>query len=125
MTCDWDEFPIVTGRVQGEFQHAKGCVVANFNGRQVGLKWIKPRAAGAHHKLANAPVWVGLPAWVLQRKSLVGMVMAIENYVSPGIVECLPKPLTSSTVPVLARAEAGMMPICEGTRGLIRSEIRD
>src|SRR5581483_6853372 len=73
--------------------------------------------------LTNAARRIGRPSGVLRREALVQVVVAGQHDVRAGLVERLPDRLHLSAIAVLARAEARMVPVGEGTGGGMGGEV--
>ena len=66
---DRDEFPIVAGRMQREFEYAPGRVIADFAVRRIPVrKWSIERCTTCpHDKFADALAWIETTRRVLRR----------------------------------------------------------
>src|SRR5918995_950549 len=90
-----DKPPLVSLRVQREFEHAECVVVVELRvGDRVRDLIVAP-APGAHHELPDAILGIRPPLWVLRSKTLVVVVVAVEHRVHASSVEDLPKTLHS------------------------------
>src|SRR5215216_5233321 len=111
-----DKLPVVSPRVQGEFEHAVGVVVVDLRvGDRVQDLIVAP-APGANHELPDAILGIRPPLRVLRGKTLVVVVVSVEHHVDAGCVEDLPKtlhPFDAGTI--RPRSEKRVVEVGEGT----------
>src|SRR6266851_6378998 len=97
-----NKLPVVGTRLEGELQYAKGRRIAQF---AVGL-WRAERAvilaAGANDEFANAAHGIGSATRRLRGEALVIVVVAADNHVGVGFIECLPKGLHGQIISMSA-----------------------
>src|ERR1700733_8093801 len=86
---------------------------------------IECLAAGAHDKFRDASVWIEIAVRVKRAVAGVEVVVSVQPQVGSGFVEQLPESLGGNAFwayPVRG-AERGLMPVGEGTRGVVLFEI--
>jgi hypothetical protein len=110
-----DEAPGVSLWVEGELQHAVGVVVVEFAVSDGILDLVVALATRAHHELADTAFGVRPPARVLRCETLVVVLVAGEDYVSPCLVEGLPeRPYLGGAAVYLPGTEARVVHVGQG-----------
>src|SRR5690348_13587444 len=87
LTRNRDKFPLIRARMQGQFEHAKGVIVANFAVLKDCPKATMACAAGAGNKLADAIVVITFAGGVLGRKAFIIMVVTVDDHFRAGVIE--------------------------------------
>src|SRR4051794_29541152 len=85
-----DVVPAVIRRAQRELDHAVRAVVANLAVRLGPLELVQPAAASPNDELADA-LRIGLAIGVLQRESLVVVIVPVDDHVDTVLIELVPR----------------------------------
>jgi hypothetical protein len=119
-----NEGPVVAARTQREDQHAERLGAAHLTRPERSSKPIQALAPGAHDKLADATLGIQPTIWVLRGESLVVMLVAGEDDVRSGLGDALSgRTHRFLTAMLLSRAEEGVVPIGQGARCRVRSQV--
>src|SRR6267378_1804283 len=119
-----NELPVISVGLERELQDAEGSRIAQF---AVGL-WRAERAvilaAGANDEFANAAHGIGSATRRLRGEALVIVVVAADNHVGVGFIECLPKGLHGQIISMSAAGtEERLVPVSERASNGMRGEI--
>src|SRR4051812_20779314 len=118
-----DELPVVARGMQAQLQDPEGVVVGRLDiGRRVGQRDVVG-TAGADDELADTMLPIEGAIRVLERVALIVVIMSSQDNLRPRVIERLPQRLGVRVVGVFAKAEAGMVPVGQGTGGGMGSQI--
>jgi len=119
-----DELKVIALGLQGELEDAKGGIVANFAIRLGFAERAMILSARANNEFANATRGIRRSVRSLGSKTLVVVVVAVDDHVGVGVVKRIPKRLDFEIVAVgAAGTEQRLVPIGECTSDRMRGKI--
>ena len=106
-----------------QLQHAEGAGLTDFAVRSWIAECASVAAARTRDELADSSLWVATAIWILSRKALVVMIVAVDHHVSISLVQSLPYRFHFRGIAVCPGAEQWMVPVGEGTGGRMRGKV--
>ncbi len=119
---DGDEFPIIAGSMQRQLKHPEGFIVADLGVRLAADESVEASSPCAYHELPNA-FGICLTFRILRGKTLVVMVMTVQDHVCAMRIKGLPERPHTRGIPMLAGVETRLMPYRQRTGNRIGVQI--
>ena len=117
------KLPVITARMQGQHEHAKGIVITHLTVEGDPLERGMIGTAAPNDELSDAADGVWRCVRRLRRKSLIDVVMSVQDHIYVVIVQALPDRLGVGGI-TAAGAKQWNVPVCQGTKIRVSSQIR-